>query len=127
MRHHADVLVIVVVHGVSPTIQNTLSVRLRLILDHVKLGVLGVLGKVLLNRTLMGDIAERERLKVVLQAELVVNVWCFIFEFFDEPHVTICGEEELAGDLIHVMLANYATSHAFLQLLLDMLVLVIGD
>ena len=87
----------------------------------------GVLGEVLLNGTLLGQISERERLKVVLQAEIVVRVGRVLLHLLDEPHVTISGEEELARDLVHIMLAHDTTPQAIFQLLLNVLILVLGD
>ena len=98
-----------------------------MILDHVKFGVLGVLGKVFLNRLSVAEVSEGERLKVVLQTEIVVHFLLLVLQLLDEPHVTIRGEEKLAGDLIHFMLADDATAQTIVQLLLNVHILVIGD
>ena len=127
MRHHADILVIVVMHRVPSSVQNNLSVRLRLIFHHVKFGVLRVLCEVLLNRTLLACVAEREGFKVVLKTEVVVDVRRLLLELFDEPHVAVSGKEELRGDLVHIVLADHAAAHSLLQLGLDVLELVVGD
>ena len=95
VRHHADILVIVVVHRVSSTVQNILSVRLGQILHHIKFGVLRVLSKVLLNGILLASVAERECFKVVLETEVIVDVGSLRLKLFDEPHVAVRGEEKL--------------------------------
>ena len=89
--------------------------------------MLRVLSKVLLNSTLLASVAERECFKVVLETEVIVDVGSLCLELFDEPHVAVCGEEKLGRDLVHIVLANYATAHAFLQFRLDVLELVIGN
>ena len=127
MRHDADVLVIVVVHGVTLVAKNFHSVCISTVFDHVELGVLGVLREMLLDLQVVRLVAERERLEVVVQAEIVVGLGCIVLQLLDEPHVTICREEKLAGDLIHFMLANDATSHSIVKLLLDVFILLLGD
>ena len=54
---------------------------------------LGVLREVLLDLRIMRLVTERERFKVVVQAEIVVGVGRFSLKLLDEPHVTICREE----------------------------------
>ena len=95
VRHHADILVIVVVHRIPSAVQNILSVRLGQILHHIKLGVLRVLSKVLLNGILLASVAERECFKVVLETEVIVDVGSLCLKLFDEPHVAVRGEEKL--------------------------------
>ena len=87
----------------------------------------GVLGKVFLYCLRVGKVSEGERLKVVLQTEIVVRGLSLLLKLLDEPHVTICGKEKLAWDLIHFMLADDATAQTILQLLLNVHILVIGD
>ena len=55
--------------------------------------MLGVLREVLLDLRIMRLVTERERFKVVVQAEIVVGVGRFSLKLLDEPHVTICREE----------------------------------
>ena len=73
--------------------KNFHSVGIGTVFDHVKLGMLGVLREVLLDLRIMRLVTERERFKVVVQAEIVVGVGRFSLKLLDEPHVTICREE----------------------------------
>ena len=61
----------------------------------------------------------------MLQAEVVVGVWRLFLELVDEPHIAVCCEEELAGDLVHIMLSHDATSYPIFQLLLHLVILVL--
>ena len=60
----------------------------------------------------------------MFQAKLIIGLRCFLLKFVDEPNVFIRGEEELAGDLVHVVLASDAAALLLLQLLFNLLVLL---
>ena len=60
VRHYADILVVVVMHGVTFLLENGHSVAVGRVFHHVQLGVLGVFGKVLYDLIIMRLIAEGE-------------------------------------------------------------------
>lgn len=104
--YDTDILVIVVVHGVTFLTQYLVSHFSRCFLHHVKFGVLRVLSEVIQDFLLLARITKSKRPEVVLQAEFIVGVRFLGLEFLNEPHVTVCGEEKLARHLVHLMFTN---------------------
>ena len=88
--------------------------------------MLRILCKVLLDSLSLANIAKRKLFKVVLQAEHVIRVRRLLLQLVDKPDVSICGEEELAGDLVHGMFASDSATLFLLELLLDLVVLFLA-
>ena len=74
VRHHADVLVVVIVHGIALSSQDCRLVFSGLVFDHVKFNVLWVLLEVFLKAFSLRQITECELFEIVFEAEFVV---CF--------------------------------------------------
>lgn len=125
MGHYTNVLIVVVMLYVTFLIKDSLLITLCICLNHIKLCMLRVLGEMALDAFSLTEVSKCKLLKVMLETKFRVSIGVFCNQLVDEPSVTICGEKELAGHLVHVMFASNATSQACFEIFLDLFVFVL--